>query len=549
VIGVRADLDDLPLVEEFFELFKTPWESYQAGRSYDVVLVATDDVPDAEAGLLVVYSTKRTSVDDRLGAVRQSVQPGSSVDWEGVRVPIYGKLLTFDAAQAGTPCVTSGAGLAGFCVRAGGRTVLRLGYDLFAEVRALFTAGQPIEQAPVPTLDIHISMLRTWILDAGLPLLEIAPTAAGRDFLVCLTHDIDFVGIRRHRFDHTMWGFLYRSTVGAVRNVLRRRLSFAQLLKIWRAAASLPLVYLGWMRDFWEPFDWYLEVEHGLPATYYLIPFKHRPGESVPGSGGARRATAYDITDIEQSAAALMNAGCEVGVHGIDAWHSVEKGRDELKRVAAVTRRSDVGIRMHWLLQGPDTPARLEQAGYAYDSTGGYNETIGYRNGTAQVFRPLGATSLLELPLHVQDGALFYPQRLDLSEADARERCAAFIQRSQTHGGVLTILWHDRSHAAERFWGGFYIDLVEALKATNAWFCTGAQAVAWFRQRRGVEFEVVEGAQGTSIRLRHDGPPVDPPLKIVLHRPDQKHATQMSWNGETVLEIESSAGNRTLSVH
>ena len=75
---------------------------------------------------------------------------------------------------------------------------------------------------------------------------------------------------------------------------------------------------------------------------------------------------------------------------------------------------------MHWLLRDANTASALEQAGYAYDPTVGYNETIGYRNGTTQVFRPLGAQTLLELPLHIQDGALFYPQRLDLSEPEAR---------------------------------------------------------------------------------------------------------------------------------
>ena len=86
---------------------------------------------------------------------------------------------------------------------------------------------------------------------------------------------------------------------------------------------------------------------------------------------------------------------------------------------------------MHWLLRDANTPSVLEQAGYAYDSTVGYNETVGYRAGTSQVFRPSGATTLLELPLHIQDGALFYPQRLDLSEPEAEKRCQALIDNAR----------------------------------------------------------------------------------------------------------------------
>ena len=97
-----------------------------------------------------------------------------------------------------------------------------------------------------------------------------------------------------------MWGFAYRATVGAVRNFARGRLSGARLLQSWLAAASLPLVFAGWVRDFWEPFEWYLGVEKGLPATYFLIPFKRRAGQKVPGRHGARRATAYDVGDLGQ---------------------------------------------------------------------------------------------------------------------------------------------------------------------------------------------------------------------------------------------------------
>src|SRR5206468_10163146 len=60
-----------------------------------------------------------------------------------------------------------------------GMKVLRVGYDLFGEVRFLLSTGQPPSNALIPTLDIHISMLRTWILEAGIPVVEIPPVPAG----------------------------------------------------------------------------------------------------------------------------------------------------------------------------------------------------------------------------------------------------------------------------------------------------------------------------------------------------------------------------------
>jgi hypothetical protein len=360
---------------------------------------------------------------------------------------------------------------------------------------------------------------------------------------VCLTHDIDFVSMRHHVFDHSMWGFLYRSSVGSVRDLLRSRVSFGRALKIWRAAASLPFVYLGWVKDFWEPFSWYLRVEKGLPATYFLIPFKGLAGEKVEGRYAGRRATGYDVDDIRDWMAVLRQEGCELGVHGIDAWHSEERGRVEAARLATSPGAAVPGIRMHWLLNDANTARVLENAGYAYDSTSGYNETIGYRAGTGQVFRPLTAKSLLELPMHIQDGALFYAQRRDLSEAQAWQACDGLIGNARRFGGVLTLLWHDRSHGPERFWGEFYEQLVERLKASRVWFGSAGDLVGWFRKRRSVRF--LHGRRDSAqLVIQGDNTAIDPPLTVRIHRPADPTSgprtfVEVPWNGRAPLALDA----------
>ncbi len=311
-------------------------------------------------------------------------------------------------------------------------------------------------------------------------------------------------------------------------------------------------MYLKLVRDFWEPFDWYLRVEKNLPATYFIIPFKRRAGEGVAGRHAARRASAYDIGDLEDRTATLITARCEVAVHGIDAWHSTEKGREERTRVADATGAPADGIRMHWLLRDANTASTLDAAGYAYDAGLGYNETIGYRNGTAQAFRPLGARTLLELPLHIQDGALFYPTRLDLSEPEAHQRCGRLMENARRFGGVLTILWHDRSHGPERFWGEFYIQLVQQLKSCGAWFGTARQVTGWFRERRAVRFECVDTERGTRTRVLARGEEVQPGLTIRVHRPSARTEREaasgaplssyvdMPWTGKGAVVLGSS---------
>jgi hypothetical protein len=537
MIGVLFPAEEASAVAEFFELFKTPWEPYQAGREYEVVIASVSAVPEIQPPLLVVFGSGNCSPDATWGFRLGPKRPTAVLELGETRLPIYGSILTFEEAGNARVCARIDGQLAGIAKEFEDHKVLRLGYDLFQEVQYLLVHGQPVEHATVPSLDIHIDLLRRWILEAGLPLVEIPPVPAGNNFAVCLTHDIDFIGIRQHRFDHTMWGFLFRATVGASQRFFRGRIGLGDLVRSWSAAASLPLVQLGLLKDYWLPFPWYLDVEKGLGATYYLIPFKRRAGDKVSAKHAERRASAYDVSDVSDWVCRLQRAGCEVGVHGIDAWHSVEKGTEERQRVDSVSGNSAAGIRMHWLLSDADTIRVLEEAGYDYDSTVGYNETPGYRAGTSQVYQPIGAKRLLELPMHIQDGALFFPQRLDLPDTSAWDLCARFIHHARTHGGVLTTIWHDRSHGPERFWGDFYKRLVGELKTQDVWFGTGSEVVQWFRARRSVTFERCSGSDGAErVLAKNLGAAPRRPFAVRTHHTSDK-ATDVSWSGDGVAEM------------
>src|SRR5262249_12150778 len=161
-------------------------------------------------------------------------------------------------------------------------------------------------------------------------------------------------------------------------------------------------------------------------------------------------------------------AGGEIGLHGIDAWFESSLGRDESQRISQFSGKSGVGVRMHWLYRNERTPEVLEDAGFPYDSTFGYNETVGYRAGTSQVFKPLKVKELLELPMHVMDTALFYPSYLDLSVPRARQHVRFVLDNADRFGGTLTINWHDRSISPERLWGGFYEWLLDELTRKGA---------------------------------------------------------------------------------
>ncbi len=489
MIGVVASEAEHAAVAEFFELFKTPWEFHRPGAHYDILICSNSMVPENNARLLFLYGAQRQAFEECRSIRTSSASRHDFLSFRGERMPIYGSCLLFNSPGKEVVIHERTKSAAAVSVASDDQMVIRLGFDLFQEVRYLLTQGQPAEFASIPTLDLHISLLRELIVSCEVPLVEILPTPAGHRFIVCLTHDVDHPRVRYHKCDHTMFGFLYRALIGSVIDFCRGRRSLQQVATNWKAALSLPLVFAGIVKDFWNQLDQYLELERDLASTFFVIPTEGSPGVDSRGRTKAKRASLYALADIADDLKKLLSANREIAVHGIDAWRDSAKGRGECERVQKITGTTETGVRMHWLYFDSQAPLTLEKAGFSYDSTVGYNETIGYRAGTAQVFKHANVDSLLELPLHIMDTALFYPSYMNLSDDRARAAMLPLIENVTRFGGVLTINWHDRSLGPERLWGDFYVTLLNNLRARKPWFATAAQTVSWFRNRRETSFD------------------------------------------------------------
>lgn len=508
MIGVIARAADSAVVREFFELFKTPWEFYVAGRQYDVVLCTGQEaLPQVDSTVVLVHDNTCAESGSRGPKVRKLLFCGNEI-------PIYCGLACFP--ESGEDVVDLESGYPAVHRKTDGRSqVLTVGYDLFAEVRTLLTRGQPPEHAALPAIDLHIDLMRKLIVEAGARLVEIRPNPKGHPMMACLTHDVDHPSIRLHALDHTILGFLQRATLGSVLNFLRGRLSLSGMLVNLGAALKLPFVQAGVLKDFWANLDGYVPLEHGAPSTFFVIPFKGKAGACGGTRHSHKRAAGYGASDIADEIEGLKAAGCEIGVHGIDAWTDPDAGRSEAAEIRRVAGLSPSGVRMHWLYFDESSAVALENAGFEYDSTVGYNETVGFRAGTAQVYRPLGVERLLELPLHVMDTALFYPSHLNLPVGKAAAVVGRLIAHTARLGGCLTLNWHDRSIAPERQWGEFYSRLLAELRASGAMFTNASGAVSWFRKRRSVCFEsVVWDADGVRVALRGEAPVGGPEFDV-----------------------------------
>jgi hypothetical protein len=518
MIGVALDPRALAVAREFFELFKTPWEPAVAGRKYSVLIGAGGDRANIDADLTIIYSSRPDEIDAQLGIVAEPERPAGPVElmWEGSALPVYGGVATFPGRPEGY--LTAG-GKAVDCQRdAEGRVVHRIGYDLFSEVEHLLTSGQPVSFSMTPTLELHIAFLRRSLIDAGIPFIEIPPRPHGHAFTCCLTHDIDFHGIRRHAFDRTLAGFVARASVGTLVDFCAGRRSLAEAVRNWRAVLSLPFVFAGLLPDFWRPFEDYARADGERKSTFFVIPFRGRPGIGPAGNVDATRVVAYQASDVRQEATEAVRRGSELAVHGIDAWRDAEAGRAELSQLIPITERLSAGVRMHWLYFSTDSPRRLEEAGYVYDSTWGYNDAIGYRAGTSQVFRLAGTQNLMELPLSIMDSALFFGSRMGLGPKQALERCQTIVNNARRFGGTLVINWHDRSLVPERLWDSAYTKLLDAIARDDVWFATAEEAVNWFQWRRSIRF-ADDGGVIACDRMK-GGRTTVPPAVLRVHRPD-----------------------------
>ncbi len=485
MIGVATSPEYREAASEFFELFKTAWEFYRSGEEYDAVICCGVNPPDVRANLVIVYSADELNFDHwhQLHVRRQN--SGDDASYRGWFLPVYSGLASIENGH--DPIQTKVRFSLAREVGVGSQFFIRVGYDLFSEVRHLLSHGQPVQFASVPSIEIHITILRDLLVEYQIAFDEVPPIPVGYNFIVCLTHDVDHFAIRNHKCDHTILGFLYRASLGSLVELFQGRKSPRQVARNWLAVLSLPLVYLGIVPDFWSKLERYLELDPA--STFFIIPKKGEAGLTPTGECHSRRAARYDVSQLQRSIGEILGRRGEVAAHGIDAWRDIREGEKEREQIQALTQSSEVGVRMHWLFFDSESARKLDEAGFFYDSTFGYNETVGYRAGSTQAFRPFGTKCLLELPLHIMDTALFYPSHLHLSAEQAMTRVDTMVNDMRQFGGALMVNWHDRSIAPERLWGDFYIRLIGKLEAAGAWFCTAGHAAAWFRRRREVSFE------------------------------------------------------------
>ncbi len=166
----------------------------------------------------------------------------------------------------------------------------------------------------------------------------------------------------------------------------------------------------------------------------------------------------------------------DVGLHGSpQAAFDISTLKAEKRNLEALG--FDIkGYRTHYLyFDYQKSFALLEEAGFAYDSTLGYWESIGFRCGTSFPFYPYNlaedrAFKVMEIPLIVMDTTMLSPKAMALSVPSARAKLRKMTSLAEKYKSLITILWHNTNFDPIDFplWGALYRDTIKHAQKRGA---------------------------------------------------------------------------------
>ena len=296
-----------------------------------------------------------------------------------------------------------------------------------------------------------------------------APRWGGARFAVALTHDVD-----------TPWKWTRLGLKGAAArakaDLLHGRVGSG--LRELRGLAGAPLHKASGTDPFWS-FDRILADERrlGASSTFFLMA-DH--AHELDGPAGER----YEELR-PRLVETLLDGGAEVGLHGsYSAAADPVRIANEKKRLEVLSGPID-GQRYHFLRVNPHRNlAPLEAAGFAYDSSLGFGDAVGFRAGIAHPFRPWNFErdaphDLIEVPLAAMDVTLSAERYLNLSVEQAGARLSALLDWAEERGGGFAILWHSEQYDSALLpgWDVLYRRLIDDVRARGG-ACLQAGALA-----------------------------------------------------------------------
>lgn len=200
-------------------------------------------------------------------------------------------------------------------------------------------------------------------------------------------------------------------------------------------------------------FDRYMDIcdKNHLKASFYFITNHIEPNNCD-----------YDINskEIIDLLKKINKRGHEIGLHGsFQSFNDFSKIIDEKLKLESVLKENKIiqkikGNRQHYLRYDISiTPDILDEAGFEYDSTGGYSDLPGFRFGTSNEFHmwswsKMSKIKLKQRPLIAMECSVIDKEYMGKGIGEDTLKIFIDMKRKSIKYGNFSILWHN-SHFHE----------------------------------------------------------------------------------------------------
>ncbi len=289
-----------------------------------------------------------------------------------------------------------------------------------------------------------------------------------KKFAICISHDVDFI------YEH-------KSPVQYLKSALKsiKHKKFQQgYYNFLSTVKSIPNP--DWTIDFLLDF----EKKNNLVSSYYFLSLE----KGEPDFN-------YKIENQKENFIKIKKAGSEIGMHGgHQAYNDISKIISERSKLETALGEKVVGYRNHYLrFKTPDTWNLLQKAGFKYDTTFGFADMPGFRNGLCYPFRPFDLNKnsfidILEIPLIVMDVTFF--KYLGLTVENAFVLFEKIYEDVKNCNGVLTLLWHNNCITGD-FLKLYDLVFKKIVSDNEPWITTSNELADWWQKNNQEKMEEI----------------------------------------------------------
>jgi len=316
------------------------------------------------------------------------------------------------------------------------------------------------------------------------PLIKKVIWPGNKPFAVCLSHDVDAP------YKYNFIGSLI---------IIKKSLNLLLELKFFKFVNEFGKAFFCFFKKddpYWQ-FNNIINLEkrYGFKSTFFFsINKKHKLDPN------------YSLSDskIIKVIKAIHNSGWEIGLHlSYNSYENKQHMLEEKKLLEKIIKNKIVGTRTHFLRFNTPNTWNSENYIFQYDTSLGYPDCIGYRNGLCYPYKPFDIVkdkelNIVEIPLNVMDGALSGKSKT--LPKNCWKNLLNFYKSVKKMNGTLTLDWHQR-YFFENDFPGFkeiYKKSLDFFKKENAFVGSCKQMNDWWDERNEVSFIKTEKEHRTT---------------------------------------------------